>query len=149
MGAFKKRKRKEENFIISREVAEEQLFGWLDYYDLEYDNLLDEARQLCDRYCENLIAGVRKGKLTLNADGTIKHQLEGKTKVEVTYQALSGKAKTQGSKTSIEGSDETRQTRRMYAIMASLANLDENKIEEFHAIDMAYVEAIAFLYLNV
>lgn len=147
MGAFKKREKKKEELTISRETAEEQLFGWLDYYDLQYDNLLDEAKQLCDRYCENLIRGVRIGKLTLNADGTIKHKLESET--EIIYQALKGKAKTQGQKTSVEGSDETRQTRRMYAIMASLGNLEEKNIEDFHAIDMAYVEAIAFLYLNV
>lgn len=153
MGFFKKLKEKKDKiFKLSRETAEEQLGAFLEFYMLSPESFQGRLFERMDQVCERIILTIRKGKLTLKEDGTASHKLEknseGKEQT-VAYAVLKGKHKIQGAAASDDDSDEAIATRRMYAIMASLGNLSENDIIEFHPVDMSIVESLSFLYVNV
>ncbi len=142
---FKKRKIK--NHVVSRETAEEQLTGWLDFYNLDPERLTDSETDTADAVCKRLIAFTMQGKITFNDDGTCVHKI--KDSGEVIYRALKGQAKTQGKKGKKNESDETGQLRRIYSMMGSLGNIPVKRILLFEAVDMSIVESVGFLLLIV
>jgi hypothetical protein len=153
MGFFKEIEVNETNFQLSRETAEKQLGGYLGYYQLTPDKFQGKMLDGMDTICERLIDNIRRGKLTLNADGTALHTLESSEKdkkgTTIKYQALKGVAKTQGHATPENISEESAATYRLYAIIASLGNISENDVKNFHSVDMSIAESLGFLFINV
>lgn len=155
---LKNRKRDEKIFVLSQEVAEDQLMLLLDFYEIYEDDLGSDAEKDAVETASNkVLIAIRKGLLTFNEDGTFIQTLESKTRKKksktekpttIEYGVLTGKAKTQNKYKKDESEDAMR-TRRLYSMMGSLANMGSEDMMELSATDLSVMECVGFLLSTV
>ncbi len=155
---LKNRKRDDKKFILSEEVAEDQLMLLLDFYEIYEEELGSEAEKDAVRTASNkILIAIRKGLLTFKEDGTFIQTLESKTRKTksktktptiIEYGVLTGKAKTQNKHKKDESEDAMR-TRRLYSMMGSLANLGSEDMRKLSALDLSVMECVGFLLSTV
>ena len=144
---LKNRKRPEDKFIVSVEVAEDQIVGWLDFYQIYPEEIpVENERVLAEATIDKLVIFIRQGMVEFRDDGTCMQILQSGTKVD--YKRLEGSAKTQNRERKNEAQDSL-MTRRQYSIMGSLSGLGTNAIAKFHPLDMSIAECISFLLSSV
>lgn len=127
---------------ISHEVAEKQLQGFLDYYEVDISHIELEAQRSAVRgACDKLIRAIEAGRLELDSDaGTaVIHRKNG---AALTCRELNGKAKVEMSRR-----PETDMHGRIYALIGSLSGIGFNGIQEMKGRDLVMVENLGILFL--
>lgn len=131
-----------ESQTISHEVAEKQLQGFLDYYEVDISHIELEAQRSAVRgACDKLIRAIEAGRLELNPDeGTAVVHLKNGT--ALTCCELNGKAKVEMSRR-----PETDMHGRIYALIGSLSGVGFNGIQEMKGRDLVVVENLGIVFL--
>lgn len=127
---------------LSHEVAEKQLQGFIDYYEIDVTNIEVETQRAAIRgACDKLIRAIEAGRLELNpGEGTAVIHL--KTGTKLTCCELNGKAKVEMSRR-----PETDMHGRIYALIGSLSGVGFNGIQEMKGRDLVVVENLGILFL--
>jgi len=127
---------------ISQEVAEEQLNAFLDYYEIELDELPEEINGAVKK----LLSAICKGRVEVLSNGEIKQIFKnppGEVS-EVVYKELTGSAKL-----AMKGKSAEDHHGRIYALLGSLAGIDERGISKLRGVDLSVAECIGVLFLQV
>lgn len=140
--------KKGDKFILSEEIAIEQVTDMLDYYDIDVEALTaDNEREakVIETALDQVSRNVRLGKLQIERDKDGKliviHNLVGGE--QVTYREINSKAKL-----AMERFDPTAGYSRIYAFMGSLSGVGKTGIEKFHPNDLSCVEVLGTVFLN-
>lgn len=139
------------NYLISEEVATEQVIDLLTYYDIDIDLMPTKSTKgenpqaAMERALNQLTNYVRQGLVEIgrNEDGKIivKQNLSnGSDKVE--YREVDAKAKLAMDNAESEGYG------RIYAFMGSLASMPPAAIQKLPARDLAVVEILGTVFSN-
>lgn len=154
---LKNRKRDESKFVLSDEVAEDQLVLFMDFYEIyEDDQASQEVKDAIETTNNKVKIAIRKGLLNFKEDGTFAQTLESKHRKKIRsekptiieYGILTGKAKVQNRHIKNE-SDDAARTRRLYSIMGSMANMSDNDMMKLSALDLSAMECVGFLLSTV
>lgn len=130
---------------LSKEVAWDHINIFLDYYDIDLDDIDDkEQKRAVELSIKKLIKPIQEGLLVIKEkDGSIQViQRMKKTDSVLTYAEISGKHKVMMGKDSDDNG-----FKRMYTLVASLTSMDYEKIENLKGIDSRIVEGLASLFL--
>lgn len=139
-------KRKTSGFIISEEVAEEQVLDLLTYYDIDLSKIKDPVKiAFVERVFDQLRDYIRRGQVEIKWDNEsrleVAQHLSGGQ--EVIYSEVSAKAKL-----AMDRAPQEARYARIYAIMGSLSGLGSTAIEKLPARDLAVVEILGSVFLN-
>ena len=148
MATTKYSRKVEPKFILSEEVATEQVCDLLDYYDIDVELLTagkDKEAVAVETALDQIAKYVRLGTVQVERDKddrmTVIHNLQGGD--QVVYREVSSKAKL-----AMEKYDPSSGYSRIYAFMGSLAGVGKTGIEKFSAKDLAVVEVLGSVFLN-
>lgn len=149
--AFRDVKRKKEDFILSLEIAEEQMRIFLDFYEMYPDEMSNpDMVTATELSYDKLISAIRKGRLEITLDNGLKIKQTLQNKTEIQYSEITGIAKIQDQKFSKQETSQTAAgSERTYSVMASLTNLEVKDILQFKAVDLSILESLGFMLLNV
>jgi hypothetical protein len=124
--------------------AKEILQEWLDYYDIEFDDIVNEqGKEGAETAVNKLKRAIRNGRLEIEEDpekGLIVIQHTKKTVIK--YGEISGKSKMEADKHKGNHS-------RLYAILGSLSGLGVDAIAKLKGKDLGLAECIAVVFLVV
>jgi hypothetical protein len=149
---------------ISKEVAAEQLEEFLDYYDLDpEDDETEEGdiRKLIESFAKKLKKAFYRGWFELEKDERgrlfINHHLRCALKdgtETLRYKPLNVRAKIamrSGVTTTRKGEETTAKGdyEKIYALMASLAGIGEEKIRQIEGPDVGLIEGLGAIFLAV
>lgn len=131
--------------VISREVAEEQLDLFLDYYDLEIDDFANEAmKEQFETSCNKLIKAIMKGHLEVKEDSDLYVTQILRNGESMNYAVVSGKHKI-----AMKGKKDTDGYGKIYTLIGSITSLGETAISKLKGVDLSIAECLGFLYLQV
>lgn len=132
---------------ISEENAEQELQRILDYYDIDADDFVDEARQSFEGISKRLVKAFMKGRLEFDfKKGIIKQKLirpPGDVDT-ITYQEVSGRAKISMGKHKTNDVNN-----RMYELLGALSGLGRNAILNLKGSDLGLAECLGFVFITV
>lgn len=128
------------DFILSEESAAEQLELFMDYYDVDMNDIPTAQRDAVDIACRKVSKAIRRGKIEIrNTDGLQVVQMVKET--ELVYGELTGRAKiAMGDKTDYG---------KIYALLGSLSGAGETAIQKLKGADLSIAECIGMLFLQV
>lgn len=144
--------RKPAEYLLSEEVAREQLMLLLTYYDIDLgriptdDDKGAEALSMSERTFDAIVDYIRLGKLEMRRDA--------KEKVEVVHTLENGTAVIYGelgapAKLAMDKCPPEAQYARRYALMGSLSSVGSEGIQKFKARDLAIAEVLGMLFMSV
>ncbi len=146
MSIFKKKENK-----LSKEDAETQLQILLDYYEIDIEDVkVTDAKNGLEQTIDKTIKHIRRGRLEitmgdkLSVIQTMQQGKGGETSEKIPYGILKGESKI--AMKDKKGEDFHG---RLYVMMASLGNINENDIKKFEGLDLSVVECLGALFLNV
>jgi len=134
---------------ISEENATAQLQVLLDYYDIDFADFEDDKlRQAMTHASKKLVKAIQKGRLEIvESDGiTIRQHLKnpsGEVSV-LTYREVDGT-----SKVAMKSKGDGDNYGKIYAMMGSLSGLGDVAIQKLKGVDLALVENLGTLFLQV
>lgn len=130
---------------ISRERAQEIIQEWLDFYDIDFEDIVnDQGKEGAQTIQNKLVRAIMKGRLETDPNNekgfvVFQHINDGKTLI---YNELSGHQMIEGEKAkgSIAG---------MYAMLGSLCGLGSTAIKNLKGKDLGLAHAIGTIFLVV
>lgn len=148
MSKYAMKKIFEDTFVLSEEVAIEQVNELLGYYDIDLEALLDGSEQTGNAFekaLDHVARGFRKGALTLDytPDGKIQVVQKLGNGSELTYSEIAAK-----NKIAMEKFDPQAGYSRIYAFMGSLCGIGKAGIEKLGPQDLAIVEVLGTVFSN-
>jgi hypothetical protein len=144
--------RKKPDYIISEEAATDQVVALLEYYDIDVEKAPESAgdegglspRDALERALEQLTDYARRGLVEISTGKeskiTVKQTLTDGSEIE--YREVNARAKLAMDRVKGKGYS------RLYALMASLANLPPAAIEKLPPRDLAVVEVLGSVFSN-
>jgi len=131
---------------ISREVAEEQLDEFLGFYEIELDILPGDQKAAVDGSVKKIISAILKGRVEVLSNGEIRQVFKNPPGdvPELIYRELTGSAKL-----AMKGKGAEDYHGRIYALLGSLAGVDEAAISKLRGVDLSIAECIGVLFLQV
>ena len=134
---------------ISHESAENQLESFLEYYDIEFDDIENErSHDAAMQTKKKIIRAIVSGRIEINeVDGVplisqhLKNTDEEKT---LNYVEITGRHKLV-----LDQKKEDKNYSKIYTLLASLSNTSESVIAKLKAADMGIAESLGFLFLQV
>ena len=135
------------NFILSEEVATEQIVDFLTYYDIDIDKIKSEKnREALITVLDAMTELVRQGTVEFTRDANasmivVQHIKSASDKLE--FREMGAKHKLAMDKFPTD-----QNYKRMYALMGSLCGLGAEVIEKLPARDLSTTEALATLFIN-
>lgn len=124
---------------ISKENAEKQLARYLDYHNLEEDDVSD-----IENYLNKLVKAVMQGRLEFkDEEGRVIAVQHLSTNKQLVYAGKKGVAKM-----AMKDSDISDHFGKVYSLASSLAGMDRITISQLPDSDIDIVEAIGFLFLQ-
>lgn len=131
-------------FILSHDAARDQIDIFLDYYDIDLDDLPEKQAEAVEASVTRIIKGIRRGKVEIKEEDSLtitQHLRNDKT---IIYGEISGR-----SKIAMGGKRENDHHGRMYALCGSLTGLGEAGILKLKGADLGLCECIGALFLQV
>lgn len=133
------------DFKISAEVARDQLDLFLEYYEIDSDDIPEKQIEAVEASKNRVIKAIRKGKLEVtDNDGCVKFVQHLKTEKTIIYGEISGQ-----SKIAMKSKLEADYYGRIYALVGSLTGVGETGILKLKGADMSLAECIGALFLQV
>lgn len=133
---------------ISLEVAKDQMQEFLDYYDIDQDDIVvEQGPEAIETILNRLVRAIQKGHLEIQDNGTkviqnLKFPMGDVT--QITYGVL-----TQKNKYAMEGISDKKPIARMNALMGSLAGVPGNAFMNLKGVDLSVMERLATLFMVV
>ena len=148
MSKYAMKKKVEETFILSEEVAIEQVNELLGYYDIDIEALIagdEKSGGSFEKALDHVARGFRKEVLSIDYDKDGKIQVVQKlvNGSELTYAEISAK-----NKIAMEKFDPQAGYSRIYAFMGSLCGVGKAGIEKLGPQDLAIVEVLGTVFLH-
>lgn len=137
------------DYKLSEESAKMVLQQFLDYYEIDREDMPEDQAQAFDVACGKVIKAIRMGRLEVMESGAglvVKQHLRNPPKdVDVIeYTEISGKAKL-----AMKNKTNTDNYGKIYSLMGSLSGLGETAIVGLKAVDLSLVECLGVLFLAV
>lgn len=139
---------KKTNYVLSKEVAEEQLDSLFEYYEIDFDEIPKSQEEGMNAIYDRLVKAIRMGRLEIIIEDGIKciqtlKNSKGDSPVTITYREIDGRAKTaMGTKSDKDGNG------RIYAVMGALSD-GEASILKLKGVDISLVENLGAVFLLV
>jgi hypothetical protein len=141
---------KEDKYKLSEESARKTFDEFIDYYEIDPEDIKEtEAKNGLERVVEKMIKYIRLGRVEIKIEKegmkVIQHlkRPPGEMK-EIEYGEISGRNKTQ-----MKDKNPNDFHGRLYAMMGSLSGLGEKAMLDLKGVDLALVECLGALFLNV
>lgn len=138
-------RRKAPEFIISSEIAAEQVCELLEYYDIDVESLDSDEGNPLEKALDHIARAFRTGALDIERDENgkmlVNQMLANGERLQ--YREISAKAKLAMEKFKPEAGYS-----RIYAFMGSLCGLGKGGIEKLEARDLAIVEVLGAVFSN-
>ena len=133
--------------ILTRELAEEQIDMFFEYYDLDSDFLPDEMQTIMQVHRLGLVKAVMRGRLSVEESGSgiklvqiLKKEIGGRKRVE--YRELDGiAAKASRRADTAEG--------QLFALMAALGSVPEAEFDNMDPHDRRVVKDLGNCFLTI
>lgn len=127
---------------ISRETAENIFQEFLDYYDLDLEEVTEEQAKAWKPSQEKIIKAIMKGRLEIKTEDSflITQHLKGGETID--YKEITGQAKVTMDK-------EKGEYGKMYALLGSLSGLGSAALRKMNGRDVSLAETIGFFFLMV
>ena len=133
---------------ISEQVAKDQINVFMEYYELEDDMIIDQARVGYEAAVKRIIKNIQRGRLEIKNDDGCKliqtlRNPSGAIQT-ITYGVLKGSAKV-----AMKSKLETDANGKVYALLGSISGLGEMAIQSLEGPDLSLAECIGCLFLQV
>ena len=127
---------------ISKESAEISFESFLDYYDIDKEDLTDEEKLPFEQGKRRIIKAIRTGRLEITIDDklVITQNVKGGQTIE--YQEVTGKAKMEMDK-------EKGNYGKVYALLGSLSGLGGGAFKKLSGKDLSLAETLGAVFLLV
>lgn len=133
--------------LITRDIAEEQVAMFMEYYDLDPEFIPDEMKALMEAHRLGLLKAVMRGRLSIEESGSgikviqiPKKEVMGRKRIEYReLDSLSVKASRRAD--TPEG--------QLFALMASLGSIPEAELENMDPMDRRVVRDLGNCFLTV
>ena len=135
---------------VSLEVAKDQMQEFLDYYDIDQDDIVvEQGPEAVKTIMNRLIRAIRSGNLEIRInDGSLSviQRLRNPPGdiLEITYKEIGGEAKR-----AMDAVPETKPALRMQTFMGYLSGLNADAIKKLKGADYSIVERLAILFMVV
>ena len=143
-------KAKEDKYKFSEEVAKDQMQEFMDYYDIDKDDIVvDQGPEALDTIYNRLVRAIRTGNLEITFSGEgisviqhLKFPPGDVSKIE--YGELTGK-----NKLAMDKINDGKGVERIHALMASLSGLPGEAMAKLKGSDLSIMERLATLFMVV
>lgn len=135
---------KKKKFIISEEVALEQVLQACEAYDIDVDSEPnEEKRSGTETMLNDILDFVRRGYIEINDDNTITQNLQNQTgdSIDIKYRELTGKQKLEA-----DGKGHNHRMAMVYAILGAASGIGEAGIKKLKGIDLKVAERITIFF---
>lgn len=127
---------------LTEEIAEQQLQVFLDYYELEAEDLTEKQINVYETVAKRIKKSIRKGRLTIEGDlDNLKMTYKTKNGHELSFKELTGKAKLAMKSDSHDGQTQE--------LIGYLTGEGASVISDLSGADLSVMESLGLLFLLV
>lgn len=131
--------------VLPRSVAEKQVELLNDFYDVDFDYLIDRIAQPLRQHTLGMVKSIVRGRLSIERAGarglTITQIMEGDRKQRFVFNEAD--TDTQAAADRVEGED------KVYAVLAALSSTDMDTFKKMPRVDKATAEDVGNYFLFV
>lgn len=128
---------------VSEESAQAQLDAFMEYYDIELDDLPGKASDGIKAGCKKIVRAIMNGRLTIDASGETIAVVQFLQQSELKYAELGGP-----SKVAMKEAGEGDHYSKVYCLVGSLTSVGETGIRGLKGKDLGLAESLGALYLQ-